>query len=199
MLANLSKTWLVVIALVGGTFLIILFDPPRTVCDTQAGIFKKQVGSLIFIQGKNFKGKQSKVEQQLEKCKFTNSLGGCYELFSSYRNLITELSTIPNECLSQVGNLKQVKNTLWDSVELMARLAWGEKPPVSYTQRQGWFSQADMALFCRLQNYIVKIYGKQKWNEFREKILTELPEAKFLTREKSWPLSIFSLRCSRLL
>lgn len=128
----------------------------------------------------------------------TNNPGGCYELFSLMKSFLQDLSTVTQECGSAVGGVKEFNRALWETADLMVRLAWGDAPPSAYHAKFAWLDTADIALYCKLKNRIQIIYGEQAWNSFREKLMTkELPGAKDVPRNQVWDMSIFSENCAR--
>jgi len=194
-LARIPKAILAFSAIAIGTALIILKDPPRTVCDAQKDIFIKQMTPLLLPDPKSTKA-QSQFELLVEQCKYTNGPGGCYELFMQFREMLSSLSGVSNECQRQVGNLSLVRKSLWEAIDLLVRLAWGQTPPKGYYQRLGWLDYADMNLFCQLKQKVQYLYGKAAWQSFQEKMFRDLPGAKNRPRDKVWGSMILSVNCS---
>ena len=72
-------------------------------------------------------------------------------------------------------DIKEVSSAMNDGIELMARLAWGTKPPEPGPDRLGWLQEAEMSTFCRLRRVYVRAHGEDAWNEMRSKIFKKLP------------------------
>lgn len=199
-LATASRNTVAVVAIGVGILLIILFNPPTTVCDTQFEMFQKLQKGFLFVGDADRKTKKLPSFGQLyEYCKQGTSPGACYELFAQLRTLLRDLDTVPAACSSAVGGSDQVREALWKSVELIVRLAWGDKPPGSVAEKFGWLDTADLALFCGLRQHITTYYGDGAWDGFQERMFKDLPGAKDVPRKAAWDTMILSEICNRYL
>ena len=200
-LQNLSKSVLAGGAIALGIAFIIFSDPPHTLCDAQVTNLKKVQNSFLFK--KSFSSDDgfniSKMEYFSDYCKKTNTSGGCYELFGLLKKLIIDLDNINSECNGVVGDVGIVKSAIWKNLDLMTKLAWGYKPPEGAFEKTGWLNSADMNLFCKLKRLAFKYYGREEWNQFREKTFKKLPGSDSLDRNRIWELSILSLNCQSYL
>lgn len=224
-LAQFSKTTIATVTIVGGIlFMVLIYDPPRSVCDTQMEkvremqklfLFKeaskkglkvkyicyRKADPLLPINIKSPKEEEeyacSKYQSLRDRCKRTNEPGGCYELFQGIKILLSDLDSLSRECASAAGNISEVKAAIRETLELLVRLAWGDKPPNSYTAKLGWLDSADVSLYCKLRNRYQSMNGEPAWSSFRQNMLLELPGAKELARNEVWDLSIFSENCAR--
>jgi hypothetical protein len=221
-LAQFSKNTLAVVAIAAGTLFIILNSPPRSVCDAQMNqiresqklfLFKETAKKGVKVKYICYRKKESlvplkddrteeeyacsKYQSLRDRCKRTNDPGGCYELFQGIKVLLTDLSTLTRECSEAASSIDEVKAALKETLDLMVRLAWGEKPPSAYNAKFGWLDTADLSLFCKLKARYQNTYGEEAWNRYRQKLLEDLPGAKELARNEVWDLSIFSENCSR--
>jgi hypothetical protein len=281
-LATLSKNTLAVLAIGGGIFMIIVANPPHTVCDSQLEVlresqkhflyessnfllYKKKpkvtftdkdfgtdafpneiksasgaylvlksvngvsVGDLVYqsetdkarVTSVDYASSTVSVDQSQgtwkpgscwiyhktsnitkykglhDECKASNTPGGCYELFQNIKVLLDDLVAVPKDCGSAAGGIKEVNAALWETVELLVRLAWGEKPPSAYNSKFGWLDTADITLFCKLKARISSMYGEAKWTAFREKMMLDLPGSKDLNRNQVWEMVLFSENCAR--
>ncbi len=244
-LNQFSKTTQATVAIIAGMiFLTMIYDPPRSVCDTQMEKIKESQ-KLFLYKAKTKKGVRAthmcyrersklialpshakeciensdcrsneqcidkkcrqaeeeyectKYQSLADRCKRSNNPGGCYELFSGIKTLLTDLESLTRECGSSAGNNPEVKAAIKDTLELIVRLAWGEKPPASYHAKFSWLDAADISLFCKLRNRYQAMSGDEAWKSFRQRLLTELPGAKELPQNEVWDLSIFSENCAR--
>jgi hypothetical protein len=196
-LATVPKNLLATAAILGGTLFIIFSDPPHTVCESQLGVLKENQKNFLYLDPKSKIAKVTKYERMRDHCKGTNSPGGCYELFQDIRMLLQDLGTVPSDCLSRAGAIPQVRKAIWETAELLVKLAWGSTPPAAYYAKFGWLDTADISLFCRLKNRIVATYGEGSFTSFRERMMLELPGAKDISRNQVWDMSIFSENCAR--
>ncbi|MBX3021469.1 MAG: hypothetical protein KF799_07290 [Bdellovibrionales bacterium] len=196
-LAQFSKNTIAFVAIVGGILFIVLTSPPHSVCDSQIEVIKEAQKAFLYTDPKSKLVKTTKYQTLRDRCKATNNPGGCYELFQNMKVLLQDLSAVPSECGSAVGGVTEVNRALWETAELLVRLAWGEKPPASYHQKFGWLDAADINLFCKLKARITYLYGEPAWNSFREKMMAELPGARDLNRNQVWEMILFSENCAR--
>lgn len=177
---------------------IILSSPPHSVCDSQIDVIKESQKHFLYKDPPKSKVVvTTRYQFQRDRCKSTNSPGGCYELFQGIRTLLQDLATVTSECGSSIGGVKEIKTALWETSELLVRLAWGEKPPSAYHAKFGWLDNADLTLFCKLKARATQMYGESAWNSFREKMMSDLPGTKDLTRNQVWEVVLFSENCAR--
>jgi hypothetical protein len=153
-LARFSKATIATVAIVGGIIFIVLSDPPHTVCDSQKELVKSSQQRFLFLDPKKKLIKTTQYEVLRDHCKGTNSPGGCYELFQEIKNLLQDLRSVPAECKQSVSTQAEFRKALWETAELLARLAWGEKPPTSYHAKFGWLDVADVTLFCQIRRHL---------------------------------------------
>lgn len=197
LLRIIPKNMLAFVAIAGGILFIIASKPPHTVCDSQLETIQKAQQNFLYKDPKAKKVNTTKYQRLYEHCKITNAPGGCYELFQEMKTLLTDLSNLSRECAGPLGGVAEHKKALWDVMDLLIRIGWGVKPPDSYHAKFGWLDTADISLYCNLKTRITSFYGENSWNNFREKMMKELPGAKDIAREQVWELSLFSENCSR--
>ena len=194
----LPKNILAFLSIAGGIVLILVIHPPYTVCESQIEVVKKAQQSFLYREKPNSEVlKTTKYQYLRDRCKASNDPGGCYELFRGVNVLLEDMNALSQACGPAAGSTNEIHRALWETVELLLRLAWGEKPPDLRTAKFGWLDVADVTLFCKLKTRISSVYGDEQWVAFREKMMTELPGAKALTRNQIWDLSLFSENCAR--
>jgi hypothetical protein len=193
---NLSKHTLAMIIIAAGTLLIVLSDPPVTVCGQQIKSFEKDMQGYLVKDSTKPTSRTPRFDRLLEVCHRANALGGCYELFSSIRTALDRARVVSFECLSDLGDSSLARSFLHRSVDIMAKMAWGGAPPAASTLRTGWMEAPQVDLFCRLRDFYSAVYGEGAWGTLREKYLKELPGAAQLGREEAWGRSLFSVNCS---
>lgn len=196
-LAQFSKNTIAFVAIVGGILFIVLSEPPHSVCDAQISVIQEAQNSFLYKDPQSKVVQTTKYERLRDRCKVTNNPGGCYEFFQEMKKLLQDFSTVSSECAGKVGGVSEINKALWETSELLVRLAWGEKPPASYHAKFGWLDAADINLFCKLKTRISYVYGEPAWNQFRERMMTELPGAKEISRNQVWELNLFSENCAR--
>lgn len=199
-LQSLPKTILVAICLIGGVlFIVLIYDPPKVVCDAQLETFKLSVVGLLTPNPKQKSEKEGQLRRLYDNCLATGTPGGCYELFFSIRKLLLEIETVSRECLPKLGRLSEVQMALIPNLELMVQIAWGSKPPQTPQQVAGWLDPSDINLFCRLKQKIEDIYGIAQVEALREKYMSSLPGANTMSRPEVWPRMLMSVNCSKFL
>lgn len=196
-LATLSKNTLAFCAIAGGIAFIILSSPPHTVCDSQLERVKESEKGFLYKDPKSKFQVTTKYQRLRDQCKGSNNPGGCYEFFQSVKALLTDLENVSGECNPRVGAIGEVRTALFESAELLVRLAWGEKPPAAYHAKFRWLDTADVALFCKLKSRMSLMYGNSAWENLREKLMGDLPGVKDMTRTQVWEMVLFSENCSR--
>ena len=195
-LASLPKNVLATVAILIGIGLILLLKPPHSKCDTQKELFRENVQKYFFIEYKKRELiKKNRFTSTLNECRFDGKPGSCFDFFDLLRKLNRELVTVSDQCMSEIVGAVEIKSALWDGAEVMTRLAWGEKPPDSYAERQGWLSEADIALFCGVKRQLIRAFGSERWRKFRESQFKKLPGADQLSRNEVWARILFSVKC----
>lgn len=207
--------WVIVLGvLILASLTIILLDPPHSPCQSQIKIVKDK------LKGRLFPGKAKKAElppayvAQMENCKFTNSPGGCYELFKTMRMVNRELLNLEFTCNDYMGEVTEIRQSLRAVMKLMTEIAWGEEPPQPVDPSRAWLEAADLSLFCHMKDLFVRYYGKEELDLFIDRVFAELPgEAPvfegttcancdfrkvakdILSKEEIWARSLFAVRC----
>lgn len=213
-LNSLPKPVLVFGALVVAIGVIMLINPPHTVCDTQLASFKEAQKGNIFPSKEKKSVIPPTISRAKEACQLGNSAGACYEYFQSLRSIADGISKASNECAAQLYGVTEVRTALNDGIELMVRLAWGLKPPEPTLERFGWLQESELSTFCRLRNVYVRANGEQAWVELRRRVFAKLPGEEIplalepdqiavepkkavtmMTEENIWNRSLFSVRC----
>jgi hypothetical protein len=198
---SIPKGLLAFLVLFGGILFIVLSDPPKTVCDAQIDLFKKSQNTFLYANEKSKALKKTTQFGRLfENCKATNDPGGCLQLFQLTKKMLDDLASVPRECRSKVAGLNETKNVINYVLELIVRLAWGEKPPQTYGQKMGWIDVADISLYCQLKSLKIEFFGNESWeghDGMRERIMRTLPGADQMSRNQVWDFSILSENCER--
>lgn len=258
-----AKGTIATVLIGGGIFyLVVLYDPPRTICDSQLEVFREAQKLFLFADKKGT-GTAPETETQklklsttnvaltqspvgrvrvsvspdvpgitwkisddivtfsqplpvdttvtltydvvvgskflklIHNCRATNNPGGCYELFQEEKTLLHDLQAVPSDCIAEIGKIDEVRESLVQSIGLLVRAAWGEKPPATYYQKFGWLDTADLSLYCKLQQQIKETYGGSEFENFRERMFHELPGAETMSRNDVWDMTLFSENCGR--
>lgn len=181
----------------GILYFVLLYDPPHTVCESQLEIFREAQKHFLFLDEARKAITTTKYQSLIRQCRSTNNPGGCYELFEETKMMLRDLQAVPSDCLSRAGDIEEVKTALKEMIDLLVRLAWGEKAPATYYEKFAWLDTADISLYCKLQQQIKDTYGTKEFEDFRERMFQELPGADKMSRNDIWDMTIFSVNCGR--
>ncbi len=184
-ISSLPKPLLAFIAILIGIALVFLMNPLHTVCDSQEEIVRDlQIGVLFPKEIKKSKMPPSLVRVK-EACQVGNSPGSCSEYFSLLKKISKDVLSSSTECVAQLYGIKEISAAMNDGLELMVRLAWGNKPPEIGPEKLGWLHEAEVTTFCQLKNIYIQVNGEDVWNDFRSKIFKKLPGEELLGMSES--------------
>jgi hypothetical protein len=186
------------LALSAGIVLIILMDPPYSICDAEKESFTAKQKSFLIKAKAKFKTK-SQVTILRTNCLQSNSPGGCFEYFKQLRLMVEDLNSVSQKCRQDVGSISNLKKSFWAALDIIVKIAWTDKPPKNAYYKKSWLGGSDMNLFCNLKRLSLDFYTEDKWRSFQEKMLTTLPGTDKLSREKVWSLSLLSEQCTQYL
>ncbi|MCM2280870.1 MAG: hypothetical protein NDI61_03375 [Bdellovibrionaceae bacterium] len=193
LIASLPARVVAIAAIVLGFLFFMLNDPPKTVCDIQLEVFQKEQEKFLYPAAKGVR--KPEIDKDLEMCRLGAGPGGCFELFRKLRKLAVDIENIPRQCTEDAAQRAEIRKGIWGSLKLMVMLAWGERPPLTYVQKNGWLDASDVALYCRLKQQAVELFGREAWMGFRDSSTKDLPGAAQLTREQIWQRSLISTAC----
>lgn len=196
-LASLPRPVLAFAVLIGGFLLIVLFDPPQTVCDAQLKLFREAQQVFLYASKDKNVEKPALIKELIEICQHGNSAGSCFDLFQKLKKMTIDLENVPKQCSEAAAKEPQIQQWLWKSMKLMVEIAWGDRGVDFIGSKHSWFDSSDVALFCTLKDRAQRLYGKEAFEQWRESVLTNLPKTDRMTREQIWQKSIFSTSCGR--
>jgi hypothetical protein len=194
-LASAPRLLIAIGAIAIGFALIVVFNPPASVCDSQMDLFRQAQRVFLYPSNEKNISKPALVKSLYDVCLQDNGPGGCFELFDGLKKLSIDLGNISRECSEVVAQEGPLNEWLKKSVKLMVQLAWGGRAPASYNERNGWLDSSDVALFCSLRERVIQIYGNGAYVDWRESVLNGLPMADKMEREQKWQRSLFSTQC----
>lgn len=216
---KIPKPLLVAIVLIFGVGAFFLIQAPHSVCTNQMDQFRESQLGFLFPKKVKNSVRPAIFSLQMENCKVGNSPGACFELFGGLRKMVRDLNTSSNECLASYADVAEVRESLGKGVELIARLAWGNKPPELGMEKFGWMEPLDLALFCQLKISYLKIFGEEGLESLRLATYAKLPgepeiyaddgacincelrksALQAFSAEEIWARSLFSFRCERVM
>jgi hypothetical protein len=178
---NAVRVGLILIAALMG---IIYFNPPHTPCQSQVEIYLEGVKPIVkpFAQG-------------MKLCREHTDPGGCVSFGENLTKLENKYNEVGHQCQPTLKSDASTKDWITQSMEIFVKAAWGSKPPVNYTAKNGWLGLSQIVEYCRLRQHLESIYGTQSWNDFIEDMLRDLPGAQALGRNEAWNRSLISDTC----
>jgi len=194
-LKSLPKTTFVALVLTVGVLYIVLSDPPKNLCDAQIDQFDLINVGLLSPNPKDPSHKTSKFQDLYAICKQTKSPGGCYDLFLNLKIILKNYRTVGPECFGKLSGHAALSDAIWSSLDLMARIGWGEKAPEVPALKLAWLDSADVNLLCNLKQSAIDIYGKERFDAFQEQFFKSLPDTDKMSREDIWSRLVFSVSC----
>ncbi len=195
-LLSLPKTIFVTLVLTVGILFIVLSDPPHHVCDSQLEKFSEATKDFLKLDPARKTQKEIRFKKLLDVCKSTNTPGGCLELFMNVRQVLKDANAVSLECRKKLSSNVGFDAVIWQTMDVMVKIAWGEKPPMTTTLRINWFDPADLSLFCRLKRAADTVYGQERLSRFMEPYFQSLPGAKTLNRTEAWNKMLFAQDCA---
>lgn len=176
---KIPRPVLVLVVLVLALGLFVYNDPLKNECEVQASVFDKRVSGLLISQKKKNKTQFAQIKNYLSvRCKEGNSMGACYEYLEALRVVTRELRAMSTKCQIDysVNNeyfLPQISNAL----QVIALVAWGDKPPAGLKERLGWLEPAQIQTFCYLKQFFIQMAGDENYLALRSKVYREFPDA----------------------
>ena len=168
--------------LVGGILIIslILFvvnDPLRDECDVQASIFEKKMKGILTPVKTNGKVQFPKMSYWKDRCREGNSLGSCSDYLDGLKIMTRELKLMNDKCqIAYSQKNDDFSIYISHGLQIMALVAWGEKPPAGLADRLGWLNVGNMQTFCYLKRTFMLIGDEETFLALREKVYREFPD-----------------------
>lgn len=174
---KIPKPVLVLTVLALSILLFVYNDPLRDECDIQAFVFENKMKGLLTKVKVNGKVQYPKMTYWRDRCKDGNSIGSCSDYLDGLKSMTKELKLMSDKC-QQTYSQKNEDFSVYIShgLQIMALVAWGEKPPDSVAERLGWLTVAHMQTFCYLKRTFVLIGGEENFLSLREKVYREFPD-----------------------
>lgn len=190
-----SKTAIAIFGLTIGLGLILLSNPPHTPCTSQLEQLKTQFTSTFILDTSLRYQKTTGFRKVFLYCKESNSPGGCFNLFHSVEQLLSELSSVQANCFDSISSTLEFREPMWQTAKLLAESAWEKK---NNREPYSWLDRSHLSLFCKIKTHLIRLNGQANWDNFREGILSSMSSAENLQRATAWRKSIFAINCQRI-
>ena len=183
-IARVPKPILVIGVLVIALILIVLSNPLKDECDVKTDIFLKEMrGIITSVKVKKNKTQFAKLNFWKDRCREGNTAGACEEYFNGLSKLTTALSVFPDQCqLKFIEENEAFPKYILDGIQVMALVAWGERPPSGPSERLGWLTEAHLKTFCRLKKTFANLTSEEELQSLRDNIYFQYPD--------SWPEAV---------
>lgn len=159
--------------------LFVYNDPLKNECEVQAAVFEKRVSGLLISTKLGKRTQFSQIKNYLSaRCKEGNSMGACYEYLEALRVVVRELRAMSDKCqveysIKNENFLPQISNAL----QIIALVAWGDKPPAGLKERLGWLEPSQIQTFCYLKQFFIQMSDEETYLKLRSKVYREFPDA----------------------
>jgi hypothetical protein len=177
LIQKIPKPILVVGVLVISIILFIVNDPLRDECEIQAFVFDNKMKGILTRAKVNGKTQFPLMTYWRDRCKEGNSIGSCADYLDGLKTMTKELKLMSDKCQVEYSQKKEDFSVyISHGLQIMALVAWGEKPPDSVAERLGWLNLAHMQTFCYLKRTFLLIGGEENFLSLREKVYREFPD-----------------------
>jgi hypothetical protein len=183
---KIPRPFLVLGVLVLAIVFFVVNDPLRDECEVQSALFKKKMAGLTDPVRLN-NGKKNIQFPQLEywkdRCKEGNTQGACEDYFTGLRTMVSELRLVSDKCQVKLSEQSErFARTISEGLQIMALVAWGEKPPAGPGDRLGWLTTTHLQTFCYLRRAFILISDEETYEALKAKVYREYPD--------NWPDSV---------
>ena len=140
-------------------------------------------GIITSVRVKKNKTQFAKLNFWKDRCRESNTAGSCEEYFNGLTKLTTALSIFPDQCqIKFIEENEAFPKYIYDAIQVMALVAWGERPPSGPSERLGWLTEAHLKTFCRLKKTFATLTSDEELIALRDKIYSQYPD--------SWPETV---------
>jgi hypothetical protein len=188
LISKIPQPILVLGVLIASLVFFVYNNPLKDECEVQAALFeKKTLGLIAPVRRANSGGRKivqfPKLNYSRDKCKEGNTIGSCSEYLEGLRTLTKELKFVSDKCQIKISETDETfVNHITSGLQIMALVAWGEKPPASISEKLGWLSVAHLQTFCHLKRTFLLIAGEENYIALRTKVYREYPD--------NWPEAV---------
>lgn len=172
-------------------------DPPSSICDIQFEIFKKENEKYLYGYTKNAIQVPAIYKKDIETCRNSNSIGGCYDWNEGLKKMIKASRTIPESCRDRLDELDPLLKYYSSSLRVYSQISWNDSEIVRL-QLFHWLDREDLIVFCRLKAEYERLLGVPAYKALELGLFDELVKLKKLPRPEVWKRTILSYQCESL-
>lgn len=196
-LDSIPKYILGPLAVILGIIYFYVQNPPVTQCDSQFAVFKKETQKYLYGSSKNGIQVPALFIKDVETCRNSNSVGGCYDWSEGLKKMIHASRTIPDACKPRLKELEPLVSYYVGSIRLYSQISWNSTEIVRQKLFH-WLDNEDIIVFCRLKAEYSRLMSPQTYKALESSLLTELSKLKSMSREEVWKRTILSHNCSEI-
>jgi hypothetical protein len=170
-------------------------DPPHTVCDVQFEIFKKEAEKYLYGYTKKGITLKANYIKDLDNCRNSNSIGGCYGWSEELKKIIKLTRNLPLECRDRLEELDPLLKYYSSSLRIYSQISWNDSEVIR-KQLFHWLDREDLIVFCRLKSEYMRLVGAPAYRGLEVALFNELITLKKLPKEEVWRRTILSQNCA---
>lgn len=224
-LQQIPRPLLVFLILGAALIFFVVNDPLRDECEIQSSLFIKNTTGFLTPEVLKNKNKTTQFPQFnyfRDRCREGNSIGSCEDFLTGLKGLAAELKFFKDKCqIKYVTEHEDFVVQLTQALQIIALVAWGDKPPKGIQDRLGWLTESNLKTFCALRRSYLTVAGEELYTALREKVYRQYPDewpdttplevrtsdnrplayktqsnpSGSLTKEQVYERSLFSIRC----
>lgn len=178
LIAKTPKPLLVIGVLALALALIVLSNPLKDECEIKTTLFLREVRGIITSVRNKDKTQFAQIQFWMSKCKEGNSQSACEDYLNGLKKFTSALAIFPEQCQPKLfeDNASFLK-TMTDAIEVMALVAWGDKPPGGISDRSGWLTEPNLKSFCALKKTFSFLTSDEDLIALKYKIYSAYPDA----------------------
>lgn len=193
----IPKTLLGPLAVIAAIVFFYFQDPPKTICDTQFSIFRQEVYKYLYGTAKNGIPIPALFIKDIESCRNSNTVGGCYDWSEGLKKIIFASRKIPQQCSSRLQEVEPLMTYYAGSLRVYAHISWNNTEIVR-TRLYHWLDAEDLIVFCRLKAEYTRLKGAPTYKALETALFNELVGLKKLPRPEVWRRTILSHDCGEI-
>lgn len=193
----IPKNLLGPIAVIIGIIYFYYNDPPKTVCDIQFEVFRKETRKYLYGTAKNNVKVPALFLKDLATCRDSNSIGGCYDWTEGIKRTIHASRTIPQQCRDRLKEVEPLMSFYSSSLRIYSQISWNDTEII----RSGlfhWLDSEDLIVFCRLKSEFTRLAGAPAYKALEMGLFNELVSLKKLPKQEVWKRTVLSHSCGSI-
>jgi hypothetical protein len=188
--------WFFVLVLIGLGVAFFFYDAPlTTVCDAQINDFAQGQNGRLFPKAVNVLNPltggpyvNNNLSKSRKQCIESVQGMGCYSYFKIVQGVLFDFQKLSPQCLMELSAKPLISKMFDDYIITMVRLAWGDRPPLSQTNKNGFLTDSDISTYCKMRKFYNVFYPQARWDALSRYTLSLLVEDPLKTQSKKLSL-----------